>query len=156
MGDNYPIQDTFHHASGISSSQIDYILCSAGESLNLIQDISILTWDPSNTSTHVPVTCCFPDISKQSQTDDINQVRKKIRWEKLDPDRYRKNVESMVQGISLETVSLSDLNAKLQVFCDVLVDAAEKSAPCIRQGKKKRLWSDRGLPVGFLLLRYSV
>ena len=62
----------------------------------------------------------------------------------------------MVQGISLETVSLSDLNAKLQVFCDVLVDAAEKSAPCIRQGKKKRLWSDRGLPVGCLLLRYSV
>ena len=44
---------------------------------------------------------------------------------------YRKNVESMVQDISLETVSLSDLNAKLQVFCDVLVDAAEKSAPCI-------------------------
>ena len=48
----------------------------------------------------------------------------------------------MVQGISLETVLLSDLNAKLQVFCDVLVDAAEKSAPCIRRGKKKRLWSD--------------
>ena len=42
----------------------------------------------------------------------------------------------------METVSLSDLNAKLQVFCDVLVDAAEKSAPCIRRGKKKRLWSD--------------
>ena len=98
MGDNYQIQDTFQHASRNSSSQIDYILCSAGERLNLIQDISILTWDPSNTSTHVPVTCCLPDISKQSQTDDSNQVRKKIRWEKLDRDRYRKNVESMVQG----------------------------------------------------------
>ena len=119
-----------------------HILCSVGENLNLIQGISILTWDPSNTSTHVPVTCCLPDISKQSQTDDSNQVRKKIRWEKLDRDRYRKSVESGVQGISLETVSLSDLNAKLQVFCDVLVDAAEKSAPCIRRGKKKRLWSD--------------
>ena len=68
--------------------------------------------------------------------------RKKIRWEKLDRDRYRKRVESGVQGISMETVSLSDLNAKLQVFCDVIVDAAEKSAPCIRRGKKKRLWSD--------------
>ena len=104
MGDNYQIQDTFQYASGNSSSQIDYILCSAGESLNLIQDISILTWDPSNISTHVPVTCCLPDISKQSQTDDSSQVRKKIRWEKLDRDRYRKNVDSMVQGISLETV----------------------------------------------------
>ena len=47
MGDNYPIQDTFQHASGNSSSQIDYILCSAGESLTLIQDISILTCDRS-------------------------------------------------------------------------------------------------------------
>ena len=62
--------------------------------------------------------------------------------EKLDRDRYRKNVESKTQDISLETVSLSDLNAKLQVFCDVLVDAAEKCAPCIRRGKNKRLWSD--------------
>ena len=96
MGDNYPIQDTFQHASGNSSSQIDYILCSVDENLNLIQGISILTWDQSNTSTHVPVTCCLPDISKQSQTDDSNQVRKKIRWEKLDRDRYRKSVESEV------------------------------------------------------------
>ena len=39
MGDSYPIQDTFKHASRNSSSQIDYILCSAGESLNLIQNI---------------------------------------------------------------------------------------------------------------------
>ena len=93
MGDNYPIQDTFQHASGNSSSQIDYILCSSGECLNLIQDISIPTWDPSNTSMHVPVTCCLPYISKQSQTDDSNQVRKKIRWEKLDRDRHRKNVK---------------------------------------------------------------
>ena len=107
MGDNYPIQDLFQHASGNPSSKIDYILCSAGECLNLIQDISILTWDPSNTSTHVPVTCCLPDISKQSHTDDSNQVRKKIRWEKLDRDWYRKNVESREQGISLQTLSLS-------------------------------------------------
>ena len=142
MGDNYPIQDTFQHASGNSSSQIDYILCSVGENLNLIKGISILTWDPSNTSTHVSVTCCLPDISKQLQTDDSNPFRKKIRWEKLDRDQYRKSVESGVQGISLETVSLSNLNAKLQVFCDVLVDAAEKSAPCIRRGKKKPLCSD--------------
>ena len=54
----------------------------------------------------------------------------------LDQDNYRKRVEDDALGISLDTVSLSDLDVKLQSFCDVYIDAAEKSVPCIRRGEE--------------------
>ena len=67
--------------------------------------------------------------------------RKKIRWEKLDQVGYRNHVEAGVRGISLDTESPSELNGKLQSFCDVLVAAAEKM-PFKPEGKKKRYWSE--------------
>ena len=42
----------------------------------------------------------------------------------------------------MNTASLSDLDAILQSFCDILVAAGEKNAPCSRSGKKKRYWSE--------------
>ena len=67
MGDNYPKGDTFQHASGKSSSQIDSILCSASDALYWVKEVAILPWDPLNTSTHVPVICQLPGITKQMQ-----------------------------------------------------------------------------------------
>ena len=67
MGDNYPTGDTFQHASGNSSSQIDYILCSASDALYLVKEVAILPRDPLNTSTHFPVICHLPGITKRRQ-----------------------------------------------------------------------------------------
>ena len=142
MGDNYPTGDTFQHASGNSSSQIDYILCSASDGLYLVKEVAILPWDPLNTSTHFPVICQLPGITKRRQGDPGGVSRRKIRWEKLDQVGYRNHVEAGIMGITLDTESPSELNGKLQSFCDVLVAAAEKNAPQTRRGKKKRYWSE--------------
>ena len=60
IGDNYPIGDNFQRVSGDSSSNIDYILCSASDASHLVKEVAILPWDPLNTSTHVPVICQLP------------------------------------------------------------------------------------------------
>ena len=51
-------------------------------------------------------------------------------------------MEAGIRGITLDTKSPSELNGKLQSFCDVLGAAAEKNAPQTRRGKKKRYWSE--------------
>ena len=67
MGDNYPTGDTFQHASGNFSSQIDYVLCSASDALYLVKEAAILPWDPLSPSTHFPVICQLPGITKRRQ-----------------------------------------------------------------------------------------
>ena len=64
MRDNYPIGNTFQHASGHSSSQIDYILCSKRDAPTFTLEVTILPWDPLNTSTHASVVCRIPEVAK--------------------------------------------------------------------------------------------
>ena len=104
--------------------------------------MEIYTWDPMNTSTHVPVICNLPVITKKIGDDHHSVSRKKIRWEKLDQVGYRKQMEREIGSISLNTASPYDLDVILQSFCDILVAAGEKNAPCTRSGKKKRYWSE--------------
>ena len=104
--------------------------------------MEIYTWDPMNTSTHVPVICNLPVITKKIGDDHHSISRKKIRWEKLDQVGYRKQIEREIGSISLNTASPYDLDVILQSFCDILVAAGEKNAPCTRSGKKKRYWSE--------------
>ena len=105
IGENYPKKNTFQHFSGNSSSQIDYILYSGCDTDNLVQDVEIYTWDPMNTSTHVPVICNLPVITKKIGDDHHSVSRKKIRWEKLDQVGYRKQIEREIGSISLNTAS---------------------------------------------------
>ena len=79
IGDNYPLGNTFHHSSGNSSSQIDYILCLKSDALTIIRDISILPGDPLNTSTHVSVACHIPKIAELILCEHTSGSRKKIR-----------------------------------------------------------------------------
>ena len=108
----------------------------------MVQEVAILPWDPLNTSTHVPVICQLPGITKQMQGDLGVISKRKIRWEKLEQVGYRNHKEAGIRDITLDTESLSKLYGKLQSFCDVLVAAAEKNAPQTRRRKKKRYWSE--------------
>ena len=80
--------------------------------------------------------CKLPGITKRRQGDPGGVSRRKIRWEKLDQVGYRNHVEAGIRSITLDTESPSELNGKLQSFCDVLVAAAEKNAPQTRRGKR--------------------
>ena len=109
---------------------------------NLVQDVEIFTWVPMNTSTHALFICNLPVITKKIGDDHQTISRRKIRWEKLDQVGYRKQIEREIGSILLITASPSDMDVILQSFCDILVAAGEKNAPCSRSGKKKRYWSE--------------
>ena len=139
--DNYPSVNTFIHPNGKSKSQIDYILCMGDPGDSLVNNVQVYQ-DPLNTSTHLPVRCLMPPVtSRISEGPPVRVVNKKVLWTKLDKSKYQSILASKLDPSCVAELSLGELEFYLQEFCSTMVDAALDSAPRVKPGKKKRLWT---------------
>ncbi|MEW8548319.1 MAG: endonuclease/exonuclease/phosphatase family protein, partial [Candidatus Thiodiazotropha sp.] len=142
LGESYPNGNTYHHSSGNSKSQIDYILTRGDFTGCPISDVEIKTREALNTSTHDPVVCMMPEVTSQVVSgESAVAVKKKIRWEKLNREGYQGQLHEVLMKVDFDKTSLCDMGLSMERFCEAMVKAAEDSAPSIKPGKKKRLWS---------------
>ena len=123
---------TYYHPSGKSATQIDYILQNG---VDQVKNHKVLERQSLNTSQHDPITCCTivttPIIIHRPSK--INPIRHNLqkprapRWEKIDRNHYKANIEkqvannpALVQSIEQDYINLSTSN-----LCALLREAAD-------------------------------
>ena len=94
---NCPIEDTFFHVTGNSSSQIDYFFLSQHSELNEVAFIEDMHYLNLSDHTHITLKSHI-HLERLTQTtpkDETPQVLKpRIRWNKCDFNEYHSYVEN--------------------------------------------------------------
>ena len=120
---------TFFHHSGKSFSQIDYILTKPGCTLS--NSVVIYDMHDINTSSHVPVTMSttqYLSVTSNKRHHKSVTVVKKLKWDKIDKDRFQANLINSLNSEKFESVSIDE---KVELLTDVLRRAASKSVPSV-------------------------
>ena len=141
-GVDYPVSDTFFHASNDSSSQIDYFLVAGSPSWSPLIKITIADMHYPNMSDHthlelslkLTVPLSLPEPSLQDQARDA-----KIRLNKCDTSLYKEVVqESLLAAPLLPPLSALDADMCVRSLTKVLHVAAKAASPLQRKKRSKK------------------
>ena len=153
-GVDYPVGDTFFHASNDSSSQIDYFLVAGSPSWSPLIKITIAYALPQYVRPHPPwaepeadVPLSLPEPSSQDQVRDI-----KIRWDKCDTSLYKEIMqESLLAAPLLPPLSALDADLCVRSLTKVLHVAAKVASPLQRKKRSRNgfpIWNERVAAAG--------
>ena len=149
-GVDYPVGDTFFHASNDSSSQIDYFLVAGSLSWSLLIKITVADMHYLNMSAHthlelslkLTVPLSLPEPSRQDQVRDT-----KIRRDKYDTSLYKEVVqESLLVAPLLPPLSALDADMCVRSLIKVLHVAAKAASPLQRKKRSRKgfpIWNER-------------
>lgn len=117
---------SFYHHSGISSSQIDYIIYNAEN--DFIYDYKVHEKCPINTSSHVPVTAKIRiKFNPGSQISKANSVRRyKLQWDKLDIETFHTVIADEIAKYKLEDKTTEE---NINFLCSCLKRATATAVP---------------------------
>ena len=148
LDSNYPVQDTFFHASSDSSSQIDYFL--VGPSRVPLQSVvTISDMHHLNLSDHTHLEICISAKDQLTGAKDfvpaIN-TQPRIRWEKYDLELYSDVVTEKLSIVSPIVECSLDAELLVRTISSTLRKASEMSCPERKKRKTKKgfpVWNDR-------------
>ncbi|VDI75806.1 Hypothetical predicted protein [Mytilus galloprovincialis] len=138
-------ENTYFHPSGMSSTQIDYILESTP---GLVTNFKVLQRHPLNTSQHDPVAggCINVDLDTYNSEPIISNLPPRVKWEKINKEKYQNMVSNKLLEINLEPEksTYSELSNVTSELCAILDTAARACAPTQKsksRPKSSRSWS---------------
>ncbi|VDI04539.1 Hypothetical predicted protein [Mytilus galloprovincialis] len=137
-------ENTYFHPSGMSSTQIDYILESTP---GLVTNFKVLQRHPLNTSQHDPVAGCINvDLDTYNSEPIISNLPPRVKWEKINKEKYQNMVSNKLLEINLEPEksTYSELSNVTSELCAILDTAARACAPTQKsksRPKSSRSWS---------------
>ena len=107
---------------------------------------------PANVSDHIPVCSTFRFRFRQfSKSTDQFKPSSKVKWDKLDKDRYQSMVTSKLVGLEHSVSSAAVLDAQVRKINDILVQLTDEVRPkSVKRHRKAPLnvWtSEIGLAV---------
>ncbi|CAC5377726.1 unnamed protein product [Mytilus coruscus] len=119
-------ESTFFHHSGMSTSQIDYILHNA--TIAFLSDYKIHDQCHSNTSSHVPVSAKMNVKSKPTnKAIKSGYVSKfKIQWKDTDSETYHNHISNELSQHNIESHSIEE---SINFLCNCLKKAATVAVP---------------------------
>jgi endonuclease/exonuclease/phosphatase family metal-dependent hydrolase len=115
---------TFHSHNGRDTSQIDYILTTRGQHLS---QVTIADMEPTNTSTHVPITALVSNITIEKSPKSQRPVfPPRPIWSKCNPDTFQAYVASHL-NISSPPATTDALDSAINHITEVLTKATEET-----------------------------
>ena len=135
-----PVGKTYVNPNGIETSAIDYIFYDDKINDRLLSAIR-LEAIPTNVSDHIPVCCTFQYRFRQfSKSTDQFKPSSKVKWDKLDKDRYQSVVTSKLVSLEHNVSSAAVLDVQVQKINDILVQATDEVRPKpVKRHRKARL-----------------
>ena len=127
---------TYMNNDGVDTSLIDYIffnekLDRKSPRITRLEDIH------SSVSDHYPVACTLHlEITENTRKIVTFPLPSKVKWDKVDKDQYKEQVDKGMDRIKTEYSSLGSLDNEIRKLTDVLVEATATVAP--RPKKKRR------------------
>ncbi|CAC5414413.1 unnamed protein product [Mytilus coruscus] len=123
---SYTDKSTFFHHSGLSCSQIDYILDNTTSSI--ISSYKTHDRCPSNSSSHVPVSAKIDVKAKVKQSPvKPNSARQfKFQWKDIDSESFNSFINEELSQYNIEKHSLEE---NIQFLCNCLKKAAAVAVP---------------------------
>ena len=96
---------------------------------------------PTNVSDHIPVCCTFQYRFRQfSKSTDQFKPSSKVKWDKLDKDRYQSVVTSKLVSLEHNVSSAAVLDVQVQKINDILVQSTDEVRPKpVKRHRKARL-----------------
>jgi hypothetical protein len=135
---NCPTAPTFFHYNDSCDSQIDYIISSS----SLQQTTTIMSKDPANTPTHVPVKSYFKDfdlIKSRPPPISSSTHRPKPKWDSIDIPAYKLNIINYLHPQPLNTPL--DIDNLLDHISKVLSSSVPNTSNPNRNLKRKTRYS---------------
>ncbi|CAC5405618.1 unnamed protein product [Mytilus coruscus] len=119
-------ESTFFHHSGLSTSQIDYILHNA--TIAFLSEYKIHDQCHSNTSSHVPVSAKMNVKSKPTnKAIKSGYISKfKIQWKDIDSELYHNHISNELSQHNIESHSIEE---SINFLCNCLKKAATVAVP---------------------------
>ena len=142
--DTQVTEKTYVNPDGIDTSTIDYVFYDAAiKQLNptvyRIEDLH------ASVSDHYPVGCAVQfEISRVSKMEVVSLMPGRVKWDKIDKEKYAYDVSNRIADVCFESGSLGALDSTIHMVTDVLVSSAKEAGPQLRrQRQRKRLevWS---------------
>ena len=124
LPENYPNVHTYRHGAG--KSTIDYIIHSSGQ---LVTSVTVFD-EHCNTSPHSAQLLSL-------STEDKPDIKCKLRWDKVDKDRYKELVECRLSEGNVLDVEKDNINLVVEDLTDILVTTAQQCAPQRKRKKSK-------------------
>ncbi|CAC5413561.1 unnamed protein product [Mytilus coruscus] len=119
-------ESTFFHHSGMSTSQIDYILHNA--TIAFLSDYKIHDQCHSNTSSHVPVSAKMnvklKPTNKAIKSGYISKF--KTQWKDIDSELYHNHISNELSQHNIESHSIEE---SINFLCNCLKKAATVAVP---------------------------
>ena len=129
---------------GVDTSLIDYIffnekLDRKSPRITRLEDIHL------SVSDHYPVACTLHlEITENTKKIVTFPLPSKVKWDKVDKDQYKEQVDKGMDRIKTEYSTLGSLDNEIRKLTDVLVEATVTAAPRPKKKRRKaklKVWS---------------
>ena len=137
VSEKMPANPTFHHFNSMSTSQIDlFIHHRLAESP--INQITIQSRDPLNTSLHDPVTAVLPTKlpDKTRSKTNTSTLPMKPCWDKVDKDMYEMSTKINLKALADHIADMPPTIIAERLH-EILVTSAKSSSPPTKHRRKR-------------------